>query len=109
MTRGLEKYGKNVVAYMCMSAKEIEPEEAKRLGLVIDVYEDDELLPKCEEIAKRVAANSYIAKTFIKTTLNRNAMQEYQEAERFMPTVFATERMQGAFAAFLKGTTKNVK
>ena len=46
---------------------------------------------------------------FIKTTLNRNAMQEYQDAERFMPGIFATERMIESFAAFLKGTTKNVK
>ena len=102
VTRGLEKLGKQVVAYLCLSAIEVDPEEAKRLGIVVDVFEDDELLPKCEEIAKRIAANSYMAKTFIKTTLNRKAMEEYQEAERFMPSIFATEFMQGAFARFLK-------
>jgi enoyl-CoA hydratase/carnithine racemase len=91
-----------VVAYLAMSAVEVDPEEAKRLGIVVDVFEDDELLPKCEEIAKRIAANSYMAKTFIKTTLNRKAMEEYQEAERFMPSIFATQFMQGAFARFLK-------
>jgi len=106
VTRGLEKLGKQVVAYLCLSAIEIEPEEAKRLGIVIDVYEDDELLPKCEELARRIAANSYMAKTYIKTTLNRHAVGQYQEAERFMPSVFATESMQGAFARFLKGETK---
>jgi len=106
VTRGLEKFGKAVVAYLCMSAVEIEPEEAKRLGIVVDVFEDNELLPKCEELARRIAANSYIAKTFIKTTLNRHAVEDYQEAERFMPTVFATEFMQGAFARFLKGDTR---
>lgn len=109
VSRGLEKYGKNVVAYLCMSAVEVDPEEAKRLGIVIDVYEDDELMPKCEALAKRIAANSYMAKTFIKTTLNRRAMEEYQETERFMPSIFATEFMQGAFARFLKGVTKDVK
>jgi len=102
VTRGLEKLGKQVVAYLSMSAVEVGPEEARRLGIVIDVFEDDELLPKCEEIAKRIGANSYMAKTFIKTTLNRKAMEEYQEAERFMPSIFATEFMQGAFARFLK-------
>ncbi len=106
ITRGLEKYGKAVVAYLCLSANEIEPEEAKRLGIVIDVYEDAELLPKCEELARRIAANSYMAKTFIKTTLNRRAIEEYQDAERFMPSVFATQFMQGAFARFLKGDTR---
>ena len=109
VTRGLEKYGKNVVAYLCLSSTELDPEEAKRLGIVIDVYEDDELLPKCEELAKKIAANSYMAKTFIKTTLNKNAVKDYQDAERFMPTIFATEFMQGAFARFLKGSTRNKK
>ncbi len=109
MTRGLEKYGKNVVAYLCLSATELEAEEARRLGIVIDVFEDDELLLKCEELAKRISGNSYVGKTFIKTTLNRKAMEEYQDAERFMPSIFATETMQGAFARFLKGETKNVK
>jgi hypothetical protein len=50
-----------------------------------------------------------MAKTFIKTQLNRKAMADYQEAERLMPTIFATEFMQGAFSRFLKGDTKNVK
>ena len=101
VTRGLEKLSKQVVAYLCMSAKEVAPEEAKRLGIGIDVFEDDELLPKCEEVAKMIAGNSYMAKTFIKTTINRKAMEEYQEAERFMPSIFATKFMQGAFARFL--------
>ena len=109
VTRGLEKLGKQVVAYLCFSASEIEPEEAKRLGIVLDVFEDDELLPKCEELARKIAANSYMAKTFIKTQLNRNAISDYQSAERLMPTIFATEFMQGAFSRFLKGDTKDKK
>ena len=42
----LEKLGKGVVAYLCMSAVEISADEAKRLGVVIDVFEDEELLPR---------------------------------------------------------------
>jgi enoyl-CoA hydratase/carnithine racemase len=109
VTRGLEKLGKGVVAYLCMSAVEVDAEEAKRLGIAIDVFEDEELLPRCGEIAKRIAANSAMAKTYIKRTLNRRAMEEYQEAERFMPSIFATEFMQGAFARFLSGETKAKK
>lgn len=101
VTRGLEKLGKQVVAYLSLSAAEVGPEEARRLGIVLDVFEDDDLLPRCMEVAARIAANSTLAKTFIKTTLNRKAMEQYQEAERFMPTIFATEFMQGAFARFL--------
>lgn len=109
VTRGLEKYGKNVAAYLCFSAKELDPEEAMRLGIVVDVFEDDELMPKCEELAERIAEKSYMAKTFIKTVLNRNAVKDYQDAERFMPTIFASQHMQQAFARFLGGETKNVK
>jgi len=109
VTRGLEKLGKQVVAYLCMSAIELSPEEAKRLGIVLDVFEDDQLMPKCEELARRIAANSYMAKTYIKTVLNRNAMGDYQAAERFMPSIFATEFMRGAFDRFLKGETRDKK
>jgi enoyl-CoA hydratase/carnithine racemase len=109
VTRGLEKLGKQVVAFLCMSATELSPEEAKRLGIVLDVFEDDELLPKCEELARRIAANSYMAKTFIKSTLNRNAVGDYQAAERMMPAIFATEFMQGAFSRFLTGETRDKK
>ena len=109
VTRGLEKYGKNVAAYLCFSAKELDPEEARRLGIVVDVFEDDELMPKCEELAERIAEKSYMAKTFIKTVLNRKAIEDYQDAERLMPTIFASQYMQGAFARFLGGTTRDVK
>jgi enoyl-CoA hydratase len=109
VTRGLEKFGKNVVAYLCMSASELSAEEARNLGIVIDVYENDELLPKCEELAKRIASKSAISKAFIKTILNRKATEDYQDAERFMPAIFASKVMRGAFEAFLKGASKNVK
>lgn len=109
VTRGLEKLGKQVVAYLCMSAVEISPEEAKRLGIVLDVFEDDELIPKCEELSRRIAANSHMAKTYVKMVLNRHAMGDYQEAERFMPSIFATEFMRGAFDRFLRGETRDKK
>jgi enoyl-CoA hydratase len=109
VTRGLEKLGKQVIAYLCMSAVELSPEEAKRLGIVLDVFEDDQLIPKCEEIARRIAANSYMAKAYIKSVLNRNAMCDYQQAERMMPSIFATEFMSSAFDRFLKGETRDKK
>ena len=109
VTRGLEKLGKQVVAYLCMSAVELSPEEARRLGIVLDVFEDDELLPRCEELARRIAANSSMAKTYIKSTLNRNAIGDYQAAERMMPAIFATDFMQGAFSRFLTGETRDKK
>ena len=109
VTRGLEKLGKGVVAYLCLSGREVDAEEAKRLGLVIDVFEDKELLPKCEELAGGIAKNDNMAVAFVKTALNRHAIEQYGDAERFMPAIFATEFMQNAFARFLAGETKRVK
>jgi enoyl-CoA hydratase/carnithine racemase len=109
VTRGLEKLSKQVVAYLCLSAVELSPEEAKRLGIVLDVFEDDELLPKCEELARRIAANSRMAKAYIKSTINHHAVGDYQDAERMMPAIFATQFMQGAFARFLEGDTRDKK
>ncbi len=109
VTRGHEKFPKSTIAYLTMSARELEPEEAKRLGVVIDVYEDDELLPKCEELAARIAERSFLVKTYIKRILNSKAIEGYQQAERFMPSIYATEHMQKSYERFLSGETKNVK
>ena len=108
-SRGTDKFSDSLIAYLTMTTFELEPEEAKRLGIVMDVFEADELLPKVEEIAARVGKNSFITKAYIKRALNRNALAHYQEAERYMPSIFASEFMQGAFARFLGGETKNVK
>jgi enoyl-CoA hydratase/carnithine racemase len=108
-TRGLEKYPKNLIAYMVMSGIEMDALKAKEMGVVIDVFEDDDLLPKCEEIAKRIAGNSYMVKAYVKGRLNRKAMEDYMDAERFMPSIFATPTLQEAFGRFLKGETKRMK
>ena len=109
ITRGVERYGNSTIAYLAMSTMELSPAEAKRLGIVIDVFEVDQLLPEVEKLAARVAANSYYGKTYVKRLLNRNNIEQYQDAERFMPAVFASKFMQDAFARFLGGETKNVK
>ncbi len=108
-SRGVEKFSNSLIAYLTMTTFELDPQEAKRLGIVMDVFEPEELLPKVEEIAARVGKNSYITKAYIKRALNRNAVAHYQEAERYMPSIFASEFMQGAFARFTKGDTKNVQ
>ncbi len=109
ITRGVERYGNSTIAYMAMTTKELDPAEAKRLGIVVDVFEADRLMPEVEAVAARVAGNSEYARTYVKRLLNRNNMEQYQDAERFMPAVFASKFMQKAFARFLGGETKNVK
>ena len=109
ITRGVERFGNSTIAYLAMTTKELDPVEARRLGIVVDVYEAEQLMPEVEAMAARVAANSEFAKTYVKRLLNRNNMEQYQDAERFMPAVFASKFMQEAFARFLGGETRNVK
>ncbi len=109
VSRGTDKFSDSLIAYLTMTTFEIEPQEARRLGIVMDVFEPEELLPNVEAIAARVGENSYLTKSYIKRALNRNALAHYQEAERYMPAIFASEVMQGAFSRFTKGDTKNVK
>jgi enoyl-CoA hydratase len=109
ITRGVERYGNSTIAYLAMTTRELDPAEAKRLGVVVDVFEPDQLMPQVEAMATRVAANSEFAKTFVKRILNRKNMEQYQDAERFMPAMFASKFMQDAFARFLGGATRDVK
>ena len=109
VSRGVERYGNSLISFLALSTMELDAHEVKRLGIVIDVYEAAELMPKVEEIAARIGKNSYLSKTFIKRLLNRHHQEHYQDAERFMPAIFATEFMQSAFARFLGGETRNVK
>ena len=73
------------------------------------MFEADQLMPEVEALAARIGANSELGKTYVKRLLNRNNMEQYQDAERFMPAVFASKYMQDAFARFLGGATGNVK
>jgi enoyl-CoA hydratase/carnithine racemase len=109
ITRGVERLGNSTIAYLAMTTKELDAAEAKRLGIVVDVFDVDQLMPEVEAMAARVAANSGYAKTYVKRILNRRNVEQYQDAERFMPALFASKYMQDAFARFLGGETRNVK
>lgn len=109
VTRGLERMGKQVAAFLCLTGGEISADEARALGVVLEVVDDEKLMARAEELARRIAAGSPMARTFIKRLLNRRALEDYGEAERFMPAIFATEFMRNAFSRFAAGETKNVR
>jgi len=91
VSRGLEKINKQVVAYLALSARELNAEEARRFGIAVDVFEDDMLLPECEKLAREIAQRSYMTRTYIKRILNRNAMYDYEATQRIMPAIYATD------------------
>jgi len=101
LTRGLEKFSKHQIAYLCLTAKELTAEEAMAMGACVEVVDDDRLMARAMELAEIVAGRSAVAKAFIKSSLNRRAAEEYGDSIRFMPVLFASKVMQGAFARFL--------
>ena len=101
LTRGLEKFSKNQIAYLCLTAKELTADEALAIDACVEVVEDDQLMTRAMELAEIIAARSAVAKAYIKSTLNRKAAEEYGDAIRFMPVLFASQFMQGAFSRFL--------
>ena len=47
--------------YIMLTADRIEPEEALRMGLIREVHQADELMPRAVEIAEMIAANAPLA------------------------------------------------
>ncbi|MFC1823864.1 enoyl-CoA hydratase/isomerase family protein [Thermodesulfobacteriota bacterium] len=107
--RGKEKFGNNLIGHLTLTAVELDPEEAMRAGIVLGVYDDNKLSPECEELAKRIAAKSSMAKAFIKSVINRHAMKDYLEIERWQPTISCTECYQQAMSRFLARKIKHKK
>jgi enoyl-CoA hydratase/carnithine racemase len=101
LTRGLEKFSKQQIAYLCLTAKELSAEEALAMGACVEVVEDNDLMPRALQLAELIAGRSAMAKAYIKSTLNRRAAEEYNDSIRFMPVLFASKVMQGAFSKFL--------
>jgi len=101
LTRGLEKFSKQQVAYLCLTAKELTAEEALAIGACIEVVDDDKLMARALELAGIIAGRSAVAKAYIKRTLNRKAAEDYGDSILFMPVLFSSKAMQNAFAKFL--------
>jgi enoyl-CoA hydratase/carnithine racemase len=101
LTRGLEKFSKQQVAYLCLTAKELTAEEAMAIGACVEVVDDEKLMARAMELGELIASRSAVAKAYIKGTLNRKAAEDYGDSIRFMPVLFSSKAMQNAFAKFL--------
>ena len=63
--------GEGIAKEMIFTGRRINAEEAYRIGLVEKVVEPEELLPVCEEIAKKIASKAPIAVGMAKTCINK--------------------------------------
>lgn len=72
--------GKGMGKLMIMTADYIKADEAKALGLVERVVAPEELMPVCEEIAKKIMSKAPIAIKAAKTSINKGIMLDLETA-----------------------------
>ena len=90
---------------LILTAKNINAQQAKEIGLVSHVYPPEELMDKAMELAQAIAANAQVAVRQSKAAIRRGQQTDMYtgaayEAEAFA-VCFATEDQKDAMAAFL--------
>lgn len=77
--------GKQAAKYLCMTGEMISAEEARRLGIVYQVFPSDQLLPKAKELAQLLAKKAPLAVRFVKKRSIREQKQISDPACKWKP------------------------
>ena len=90
---------------LILTAKSINAQQAKEIGLVSHVYPPEELMDKAMELAQAIAANAQVAVRQSKAAIRRGQQTDMYtgaayEAESFA-VCFATEDQKDAMTAFV--------
>ncbi len=84
----------------------IDAAKAKEIGLVLEVYKPEELMPKCREVATRIAARGPLAVAQAKRVIEHGADVELRvacEAERqAFAALFGSEDQREGMKAFVE-------
>jgi len=102
ITRGLEIAGKRNISYICLTAEDISPQDAKDMGFVNKVVPHDELMTEVYALANKLKDGAPVAQEAIKRVLNRKSFEDYEYGIAMMPVIFATEDMAEGGKAFVE-------
>lgn len=72
--------GIGVAKEMMFTGKPINAQKAKEIGLVNEVVEEEKLAVYCKELAETIAANSAVAISFCKASINEGMQMELHKA-----------------------------
>lgn len=93
-------------AELTLTGRMINAEEAKQLGILLEVTAPDQLLPRAKEIAGRIAAKSPLAVRYAKRLLKLSQKQNLEEhldvCSAFQAICHKTEDHAEALAAFFE-------
>jgi enoyl-CoA hydratase len=107
--------GAGMAKQLIYTARNIKADEAKRIGLVNEIYTLEELLPAAEKMANTIAANAPIAVRACKKAINEGLQLDIDKAieleEKIFGDCFETEDQREGMANFLrkKDDPKKVK
>jgi enoyl-CoA hydratase len=98
---------------LCMTGDQIGAAEALRIGLVDAVVPHAELLPKCYEVANRIAANGPLAVAEVKRLIQDGQSASLEHAlaleQRSFGLMFATTDQREGMTAFLAKPKRNAQ
>ncbi len=98
--------GVGMAKQLIYTARNIKAEQAKAIGLVNDVYPQEELLDQAKKLASIIAANAPIAVRNCKKAINDGLDASMDEAivieEKLFGDCFETQDQQAAMANFLE-------
>ena len=78
---------------MLWTSKFVLADEAKEIGLVCDVFEDDELMPKVLEIAGTIASGAPISVQLIKRLVHQNQSMDLRSSLDMVSSHMTLARM----------------
>jgi enoyl-CoA hydratase len=102
LLRGAEHLGKRTIAYMALTGATFSAEEAKAVGLVNRVVPHDQLMEETMKIAEGMKKGAPLAQKMIKKVLNRKCREDWDWTVAMMPTLFSSEDVAEARAAFME-------
>jgi len=105
--------GKGMAKYLIMTGDNIKADEAYRIGLVEKVVAPEDLIPTCEEIAKKIMSKAPLAIRASKAVINSGITMDIHaginlESEAF-GVVFCSEDRTEGMNAFLEKRTPEFK
>lgn len=105
--------GAGMAKQMIYSARNIKADEAYRIGLVNNVYPQEELMAQAEKLAATIAKNAPIAVRNCKKAINEGLQVDMDQAvvieEKLFGDCFETEDQKYGMAFFLDKNKEKVK
>ncbi|WP_270179517.1 enoyl-CoA hydratase [Alkalihalobacillus sp. CinArs1] len=106
-----ELVGKAKAAEMLLTSEPITGQEAANLGLVNQVYSEDELLPKAKELAEKIAQKSAVTMRYALELLTYSKPAKFNEGvakeKEYFGKAFVSEDGQEGIRAFIEKRKPN--